>query len=135
MQRVYFYYALYAKQAQGKELADRYNTVYDRETWTPELGGETRTLKLNVWPYRVNETVIRSKHGLAPKVVWQWYVVAGRVTANRQQAKLFELLKLVDMTGNTSLAVALAVDGSDVDRAREELKRFVTDMTPELEKL
>ncbi len=135
MQRVYFYYALYAKQAQGKELADRYNTVYDRETWTPELGGETRTLKLNVWPYRVNETVIRSKHGLAPKVVWQWYVVAGRVTANRQQAKLFELFKLINMTGNTSLAVALAVDGSDVDRARGELKRFVTDMTPELKKL
>ncbi len=126
---LHYFVARYVVQEQGKELTD--NKVYDREIWFQQPGGETHIYDLgDVWPHQVQETVIQSsKYGA--KVVWQWYSVAGHDTASPKWAKFLELAKLFE-DEKTSNSIVLAVDGDDLDKARQLMARFLTDMGPEI---
>ncbi len=125
---VHYYSAHYFQQAQGRELASVVNRLYDKSSWQQLPGRGAVILDLGeLWPHQVQQTTIRSTRGADELVVWQWYSVAGRVTASGNRAKVFELLKFVSHR-NESVAVALAVNGSDSEEALNILKSFLQDM-------
>ena len=126
---LHYFVAKYVVQKQGKELAD--SKVYDRETWFQKPGGETHLYEIDgIWPYQVQETVIQSTM-YGDKVVWQWYSVAGHETASPKWAKLLELAKLFE-DGKTSSTVVLAVDGSNLESARQLMAQFLKDVGSEI---
>ncbi len=123
---VVLYFALYQRQEQGRELADAFNRPYDRDAWRLTPGGEPHRIVVEgAWPGEANELVIQSQQGGERLMVWQWYSVAGHATARRKEAKLLELLKLIEGGERPSLAIVLVTPAQDARTAHETLQAFM----------
>ena len=71
--------------------------------------------------------LVRTEHG--QRLIWNWYVVAGHVTANPLIAKLYEARGRIFGSRSGSAVIALAVDAAeDLAGAEARLKEFTSDM-------
>ena len=127
------------------------NTVYDKKDWrrvndsiqlmpSPKKWGNIRQESigddgqetLDAW--QVQETIISS--ATESKLVWQWYVVAGRISIDPIYTKLVEAkAKLVgDKRGSYVIVVATDL-GLNEEVSRAMLSRFVIDAASDLNRL
>ena len=83
--QVHLALAIYASQHQGKELISQTNTVVDRKWWRLLMDGWRET-KVEGQSLTVREGSLRSPE--ANRLIWSWYWVDGRFTANPYLAKL-----------------------------------------------
>ena len=123
-QEVYLYVGFYPVQQQGKELIIYYNQVSDEDTWPATY---TRARNAVVEGRQVLEQLLENKHG-RQRLVWYWYRVGGRLTANKYEAKMLQVLGL--LTGDTgSYVVAVAADKTaDIDVTKAAMRDFILTM-------
>jgi exosortase A len=123
------YLALYGSQRHGKEIVNEMNTFADGERWTTVGGGGVSAVV-------GNESVpIRYARlsSLGPtRLVWYWYWIDGRLTADPIRAKLYEArAKLMGGSGAAAV-VAVAADYQDQPETAE---RTLTDFLRHLSSL
>lgn len=121
------------KQAQGAELINELNSLYDDKRWKKRDENIQKLQLKNGETILINELQLENS-SQRNRLIWYWYRVANRNTAKPITAKLLELWKL---TGSSPLSavVALATDYNDSpDAARENLRRFALDAYPAIEK-
>jgi EpsI family protein len=128
---VYLYIGYYPRQSQGHELINELNHIANAGVWQTEPLPE-RAVSVDDRP--VLERVISSPTG-RQRLVWYWYRVGGRQTANRYSAKALQVLGLV--TGRTGASVtAVAVDiVTGEDDAKRLLHEFVSVMARPIAKM
>jgi exosortase A len=130
--RIYLFLAHYSQQQQGAELINSANKLYDGEFWRlADTQSHTVTLKENR-AFTVQETQIRHTSGLR-KVVWHWYLVAGRTTSNPYMAKLLEAMSRFRKNHNGSAMVAIAADYRfQAEESRLILREFLRAIEPKI---
>jgi EpsI family protein len=127
-QSVDVYLALYASQRHGKEIVNEMNTFADGERWTTAGGG-------GVMAVIGNESVpiryVRLRSPGPRRLVWYWYWIDGRLTADPIVAKLYEArAKLMGGSGAAAV-VAVAADYQDQPEAAERtLADFLRHLSP-----
>jgi exosortase A len=123
-QEVYLYVGFYPIQKQGEELIIYYNKVSNEDIWSATY---TRARNAVVEKRQVLEQLLENKHG-RQRLVWYWYRVGGRLTANKYEAKILQVLGL--LTGDTSsYIIAVAADKTiDLDDAKEVMRDFILTM-------
>jgi exosortase A len=131
--KVGLYLAYYRRQAQGAELINSQNVlVIQKHPVWQQPHQDKITVRLRGEAYEVFESQLRSHRQRL--LVWHWYWVAGRYTANAYVAKFFEAL--ARLTGNrrdgAGIVVFTSID-ADVEGARETLQSFVDSMLPAIE--
>ncbi len=111
--------AYYSSSKPGASLIDYANRIADGESWL-QLTSERDYLQLSG---HVKEVTIRSGAG-SDRIVWYWYRVGGRVSTEKYQAKLFEVVGI--LTGRPDGALIMISAGYDVhpDDARRMLSSF-----------
>lgn len=121
---VYVYVAAYAYQEQGKEAVHVTNTVLPQNTWQVLRTGRRDAGQGAL----VQETRVRLQRG-AEKLIWQWYLVQGRVVSSAAVAKL--LNAWATLNGDESVGVVVIsadLKGTlDSSQAEAELTRFFAD--------
>ncbi len=119
------YLAYYVEQAQGAELVNSENALFDDIRWT-KLGERIRRIE-RASGLEIGELELEGSFGARRRLVTYWYRVAGHETASPIWAKLLSLQGLV--TGKRrSAIVAIAVDcpaALGCDDARPRLDRFI----------
>ncbi|MDZ7752499.1 MAG: exosortase A [Gammaproteobacteria bacterium] len=116
--------AHYRQEGQGAELINALNQVWDRESWR-RLGESRHTVSIDgVGDFAVLEAVIG--RGGTQRVIWYWYDISGRDTANPMVAKLYGLLAKVTVGHPGGTFIAVAADGEEgAAPARETLQAFL----------
>ncbi len=111
--------AYYSSSKPGARLIDYTNRIADGANWS-QLTSEKDYSRLSV---HVKEVTIRSGTG-GDRLAWYWYRVGGRVSTEKYQAKLFEVLGV--LTGRPDAALIVISAGYDVnpDEARSILTSF-----------
>jgi exosortase A len=120
---VFAYLAHYRRERQGAELIYYANNVYDRRRWRPLRSDETQTT-LYGEERIVRETEIQSVETGDIVLVWHWYQVGDRVTADRNLAKLLRLYDLLVKRSGSWVVVVATESHRDVEHARELLAEF-----------
>jgi EpsI family protein len=116
----------FAKQSQDLEMINFKNRVYDDESWSLNWE-EGKTVKVaRGESLSVVSTSIRSSENR--RLVWHWYTIAGRETASRTEAKIYEALALLSgsVEGSYMLVMSTAYQ-RDSDAAEAVLHQFVAD--------
>ena len=119
--------AYYAFESEEVEVVGAGNRLSDKR-WS-RIGGGTITVRLEGRSETVRELQLRS--GTNKRLVWYWYWVDGRYTADPFVAKLYRLK--VRLFGGRSDVAAIAVSavyGSDIEEARWSLQRFLDALSP-----
>lgn len=121
------YRAFYAQQRQGAEVINEMNSVYDAR-WVHRggyAGTDERAIQLRSGEtLRVIETRLQHPDGRSERLVWHWYHVAGRNVVSPGQAKLAQVVGLMQGRSD-AIVIALSTDGSDAAAAREQLNAFL----------
>ena len=125
--RVQVYAAYYAQQHADAKLINSENSLYDR-SGERRLAESVETVTLMDGSLLdVHTLLVRTEH--SQRLIWNWYVVAGHVTANPLLAKLYEARGRIFGSRSGSALIALAVDDADdVSGAKARLKEFASDM-------
>ncbi len=130
-QQVYLYIGLYPVQKQGKELINALNRISDDKIW---YSGYQRAKLYRINGRQVLEQVLESKDG-RQRLVWYWYNVAGQNTVNKYQAKLLQILGLINGTRQAAV-VAIAVRFNEEPAyARDILRQFAEAVNPSIERV
>lgn len=126
------YTASYGWEAQGRELINARNRLYDGVSWRRSSEAIRKTRAGN--PARVQELVLhqRGHH----RLVWYWYVVNGHQSVSVWEAKWYSLFAPLDRSSQSSMVVALATDiveGGERS-GRQRLENFLAQypMQPEI---
>lgn len=129
--QVTLYIGYYPAQKQGKELINDTNRISNDEVWRA-IFPRARVEKTG--NQQVLEQQLEKSNG-KQRLVWYWYRVAGRVTTNKYEAKMLQLLGLV--TGRPQAYVmAIAKDNDDdADYTRLVLREFLEIMGASLEEV
>ncbi len=124
---VHVYIAYYAQQRPGAELVNSENTLFDRlNERRLDAGVETITLDDGA-PWTVRALRINTGHG--ERLIWSWYVVAGKTTVNPIVAKLYEVRARVFGARSGSALIALAADEAEAPQAaRVRLQEFLSSL-------
>lgn len=119
--RVYLYIGFYPVQRQGEELISYFNQIYNADVWRADY---TRARKATVGSKQVLEQLLINKQH-AQRLVWYWYNVGGKLTTNKYEAKLLQVLGL--LTGTThSYVIAVATDkAEDIEAAKLRMQGFI----------
>ena len=127
--RVHLFIAYYHQQRQGAELINSKNRLYDDESWSP-MSAEPRSVSLKSNSVlSVHETRLRHLSD-ARRLVWHWYCVDGRETANPYVVKLLEVISRLRRGHQGSAVIAVAVDYGNLrsDEAQTLLGEFLETM-------
>jgi EpsI family protein len=113
--------ALYGSQRHGKEIINEMNTFADGERWTAVSGGDVLAV---VGTESVPIRYARLSSSGPKRLVWYWYWIDGRLTADPILAKLYEArAKLTDSSGAAAV-IAVAADYQDQP---ERVERMLAD--------
>ena len=125
--RVQVYAAYYAQQNADAKLINSENSLYDR-SGERRLSENVETITLEDGSLlNVHTLLVRTEH--SQRLIWNWYVVAGHLTANPLLAKLYEARGRIFGSRSGSAMIALEIDNAeDVPRAKTQLKEFASDM-------
>ncbi|HMM75059.1 MAG TPA: exosortase A [Gammaproteobacteria bacterium] len=127
--------AWYSLQRQGVELIHAGNRLVD-EKYDPWRQRERRDIATGNTEVPVAiETTLRERNGPRSILVWQWYWVAGRVTIDTLEAKLFGVLGQLEGRGNPAASILLYTvmdDDADLDAARAWLEARLPQFAPPL---
>jgi len=131
-QSVQVYLAFYPTQAQGAELINAQNSVFDAEQ-SRRLAESEFSVPLPegmVWP--VHATQISS--GDMSRLIWHWYEVDGDATTNPILAKAYEVRGrlLASNKGSSAWAISAQYELT-AGEAETKLAPFVADMLPALQ--
>lgn len=83
-------HAYYPFQAQNSELINDLNRIYDSELW---ILSDSKTVQIK--NHKMRELVIKSKYSSNEYLLWYWYRVAGKHTISTLEAKLYQLLGIL----------------------------------------
>jgi len=127
--------AWFPMQRQGVELIHAGNHLVSEkhDPWRQQGRRNVATGDASV--PTVIETTLRSRSGPQSILVWQWYWVAGRVTVNPLEAKLYGVLGQLEGRGNPAASVLLYTvmeDETDHDAARAWLQQALPAFAPPL---
>jgi EpsI family protein len=115
------YLAVYGSQRHGKEIINEMNTFADGERWTAVSGGDVLAV---VGTESVPIRYARLSSSGPKRLVWYWYWIDGRLTADPILAKLYEArAKLTDSSGAAAV-IAVAADYQDQP---ERVERMLAD--------
>ncbi|MCF6218091.1 MAG: EpsI family protein [Gammaproteobacteria bacterium] len=111
--------AYYSSSKPEASLIDYANHIVDGENWSQLTSEKDYSLLSG----HVKEVTIRSGAG-GERLAWYWYRIGGRVSAEKYQAKLFEVFGI--LTGRSDGALIIISAGYDVhpDEARSVLSSF-----------
>ncbi len=125
-QQVDVYLAFYASQRQDAEVVNSSNRFEDGVFWD-RAGGGTYQATIDGEARKVN--YVRMLAHRRGRVVWYWYWVDGRFTANPYIAKLWQVKARLFGGVRSAAAIAVATDYTDapVD-AHDLLRDFTTQM-------
>jgi len=104
------YVAYYDHEQNGGELISSRNDIVDRKRWTPLRVG-TRQVLVEGAQLKVKEVTARSS--VRNRVIWSWYWIDGRFTANPYYAKLLQLKVKVTRGYAGGAAIVLAAPYRD----------------------
>jgi exosortase A len=126
--RVEVYVGYYAWQRPDAELITYDNLVYDDEIWK-RAGDQGVRATIDGAPMMVTRfDLIGAGHR---RMVWVWYWVDGRFTADRRLAKALNLAAILTGGERRAAVIALAADyEDDPAEAGEALARFAADLGP-----
>ena len=125
-ERVTVYIGYYPSQRQGEELINDLNRISNKEFWRTRHA-HAGLREINRQP--VLEQQLEKNNG-AKQLVWYWYRVAGRVTTNKYEAKVLQVLGMISGKPQ-SFVIAVATDtGEDTANARTVLGGFLLAMGP-----
>ena len=117
----------YRNQNPGTKLISSSNQMVVAEknpVWI-ETATRARQESLSGRTLKMRETQVRAKSGQF--LVWSWYWVDGRFTANDYLAKLLQAKETLLMQGDDGAAIAVfAPFARDPDEARSAMRRFLT---------
>lgn len=127
--RVRFALAYLARQTQGGEVVAEGNSLLDADIWL-RLGGGSDRMILAGRPLDVAYT--RYMKGTdTRRLVWRWYWVDGRFTANPYLAKLYEVRAKLFGGIEGAAVIAIAADyGDRREKAVKTLRDFARDLGP-----
>lgn len=123
------YLAWYPDQQGSVEAVSSQNKVVNLDEWR-RIGDELRSVVVDHAPAAVHEVLAVAPAG--PRVVWTWYWIDGRFTANSYYAKVVQVL--TRMSGKPSQGAVLAVSApfkSDPTEGRVALQDFLDSTTVE----
>lgn len=119
----------YRRQAQGSEVINVRNDVFDDERWRRIEGPRKRGTGA-VAPTTVYELVLRSPAG-EQRRVWYWYDISGTPTLSAFDAKLLSKRAVLANQYLGEVAVILSSRIDDIeDRSTATLSRFIREMNP-----
>ena len=117
----------YRNDRQGAKMITHGNRIADGEKWRRLNETMQKVMFANGLELTVHETHIRDQRG-GQRIVWHWYQVANKTTAQPVLAKLLEVWAQIKGDGNGAMLVAVSthVIGS-VDQARQQLAEFLNE--------
>jgi EpsI family protein len=125
---VAMYWAYFSPQAQGHEVINDRNSMYDARDWRPRAGNGETTYKAVTLPdgttFTVAETRLEHRDTRAERLVWHWYSVAGREVARPIYAKLAQIAGAI-AGRRDAWVIVLSTDVRDIADARATLANFV----------
>jgi exosortase A len=129
--RVVLYMGYYPTQKQGEELINDLNNISNEEVWRTVY---PRARVRAIGNQQVLEQMLDNR-AKQQRLVWYWYNVAGKLTTNKYEAKLLQVLGL--LTGESwAFVVAVAAQtGDDPDSTRQLLKDFIVSIEKEVERI
>lgn len=121
---VSLYVGYYPRQKQGEEVVNVMNRISHKKVWRKKYA---HAYDRQLTGYHVKEQLLENSR-FNKRLVWYWYDIGGRVTSNKYEAKVLQLVSMV--TGKTHAKVlAISVEiKEDVSVARQSLSDFATDM-------
>ncbi len=122
------YIAYYARQRQGAEIVNRLNRLADGRAWK-RAGSDRTEARVEGRLLTVVRTRLLSHRG--DRIVWHWYWVNGRYTANPYFAKLLQAG--AELMGGTRAAAVIAVAADNVgmpSTAEMALRAFLDSLCP-----
>jgi EpsI family protein len=120
--------AFYVAQRDGAELLWYGNALYDGEVWR-RAGGGHAGITIDGRSLEVAQVRLLSRRG--GRLVWSWYWVDGRYTADPRVAKLLYLKAVLTGANPAMATVAIAADYVEAPtEARAVLERFIADLGP-----
>lgn len=127
--RVDLYTAYYAFQRQGAEVVNGANRPFGNDKVWRRLSSGQQLARLGDAEVEMWRLVARSARG--DRLLWCWYWVDGRFTANRYLAKLYEVTgKLLNRRGEAAvIAVSTRIDGTQ-EEAAARLQDFLDHVEP-----
>jgi len=130
-QDVFLYIGYYPVQSQSKKLIMYFNQINRPEVWRAIY---TRARNSKVGDKHVLEQLLENKHGKR-RLVWYWYNVGGKLTSNKYEAKILQVLGL--LTGKTyAYVVAVAADEvNGLEDTKKIMREFIFAMDVPLETL
>ncbi len=125
------YVAYYQRQRQGAEVVNDSNALFDVDVWTrTALRPKPDQVQINQ-DLLVDEFIVLRTDTQAQRLIWRVYWISGHYTSNGLDAKLKQVLSLVQ--GRTSAAGIVLSTPVAIDReqSRRELKNFLkTNLEP-----
>ncbi len=123
-----FYFAFYRQQREGAEVVSTKNSLVDDVIWKRAGSGNAAAMVDGVSVTADMTRILSRAHG---RVVWSWYWVDDRYTANPYVAKLLEL-KVRLLGGNPAAGIfVIATDYVDTPReAVPVLEAFLASISP-----
>jgi exosortase A len=113
-----------AQQRQGAELVGAANALIDEKNWRRMRVGSAQVVADGAF-LSVKETVIRSTDRI--RLVWSWYWVGGKYTANPYFAKFLEIKSLLlrEQGGSALIALSVDVENGNLREAAGTLRSFL----------
>lgn len=123
---VWLYLGQYPYEAQGHELINQMNSVYDPES-SQRLDDGYKTISTGSNPsFQLKQTHVRQ--GGQELLIWSWYVTGGKPEGNPLAAKLSDLAAKLRGSPHPAAVVVLATESSrDQILAESTLRKFVVD--------
>ena len=132
---VTLYVGYYSAQKQGEELINDLNRISNTGVWRTVY---PRPRIQSMGNQQVLEQLIE-KGANNKRLVWYWYNIAGKITTNKYEAKILQVLGLLAGDTSASVVAVAAQTVDDSDSARQVLKDFImsieTPMRKELEQV
>jgi EpsI family protein len=124
--RVDLYIAFYTRQRYGAKAVSAENRLADDELWTRSGSG---TARADVDGAPLTMATERMMSGKTKRVVWWWYWVNGRFTANGIVAKLLQAEAEIFGGDRSAAVVAVGTDSDSLGTERETLRNFLAALT------
>jgi exosortase A len=123
----------YRNQNRDSKLVTSENQLINRDdhTWL-SLGGGAHEIDIDGKPVTLRTAQLRGPAG-QELVVWQWYWVNGRLTANDHWAKAYTALSRLRAMGDDSASVLIYARRERADESERALAAFVQSAGPALE--
>ncbi|MEA3643039.1 MAG: exosortase A, partial [Lamprobacter sp.] len=117
----------YRNRGRGTELVSWRNQIQERdEVWRHSNETTRQVSGVDGRDQMVKEVLLRGPSG-RQRLIWYWYQLGDRVTIDRVEVKLRELLMLLTGDGRGAFLVALSSEGNELtlDASRQRLKDFL----------